>query len=42
MELMDISLENLYKTIHNHTHGVFDERILGHVAVSVHYCICFS
>uniref|UniRef100_A0A8R1XUM8 mitogen-activated protein kinase kinase n=2 Tax=Onchocerca TaxID=6281 RepID=A0A8R1XUM8_ONCVO len=35
MELMDISLENLYKTIHNHTRGVFDERILGHVAVSI-------
>ncbi|VDO44404.1 unnamed protein product [Onchocerca flexuosa] len=41
MELMDISLENLYKTIHNHTRGVFDERILGHVAVSVDNCIYF-
>ncbi|VDN57772.1 unnamed protein product, partial [Dracunculus medinensis] len=34
MELMDISLEKLYHTVHN-LFGVFDERILGHVAVSV-------
>lgn len=35
MELMDISLEKLYQVVHTRTPGCFDERILGHVAVSI-------
>ncbi|VDK43478.1 unnamed protein product [Anisakis simplex] len=35
LELMDISLERLYHIVHKRTPGVFDERILGHVAVSI-------
>ncbi|KHN72789.1 Dual specificity mitogen-activated protein kinase kinase 2 [Toxocara canis] len=35
MELMDISLKRLYHIVHSRTPGVFDERILGHVAVSI-------
>uniref|UniRef100_A0A0N5B0P0 mitogen-activated protein kinase kinase n=1 Tax=Syphacia muris TaxID=451379 RepID=A0A0N5B0P0_9BILA len=35
MELMDISLRKLYETVHQVMKESFDERILGHTAVSV-------